>query len=415
MEQLITAEIITIGDEILYGQITDTNSQWISSQLDNIGVKVKRKTAIGDERSEILGAFKSAASNVDIIIVTGGLGPTNDDITKSCFCQFFDCEEEINLKALQDVQAFFEKRGRELSPMNRLQASLPTACTPIYNQYGTAPGMWFEKEGKNFISMPGVPFEMKAMFTNDVIPLIRDKYKLFSIYHQWIKTVGIGESIIAERIKPIEDALPNQVRLAYLPSLGEVKLRLTCFESDKSIAQKQCDYWAKKILAELKEEVYSLEDINLVEYIAKQLIDKKMSLATAESCTGGYIAHQLTSVSGSSNYFKGSIVAYHNDVKQTQLKVSESILEEHGAVSEPVVKLMAEHVRKLLKTSIGVACSGIAGPNGGTQEKPVGTVWIAYSDEYKTVAKKINLGNLRENNIKLTCINVLNFIRKNLR
>lgn len=410
----IAAEIITIGDEILFGQILDTNTQWISLELDKIGVTIVRKTSVGDNRNDILNVFAEAANRANIVLVTGGLGPTNDDITKSCFCQYFNCGEAIDETALASVTDFFKKRGRELTPMNRLQASLPTACVAILNYNGTAPGMWFETDETIFVSMPGVPFEMKEMMTTSVIPAILKKFNTPIIHHQWIKTVGIGESYIADLIKDIENSLPSYIKLAYLPSLGAVRLRLTCKGVRLATLQEEGKLWANKIVPLLSEHIYALEDISFVQYVANSLLSAKLTLATAESCTGGYIAHLLTTLPGSSQYFKGSIVAYHNDIKHQLLGIPIELIAVHGAVSEEVVREMAIQVRKIMGTTIGVACSGVAGPEGGSIDKPVGTVWIAFSDGSRTVTKKLMLGNLRENNIKLTCVNVLNLIRKNI-
>ncbi len=408
----IKAEILTIGDEILFGQILDTNSQWISTELDKCGIRVVRKTSVGDNRKDILTAFAEAQSRADIVLVTGGLGPTNDDITKSCFCEYFNCGEEINEEALKSITDFFAKRGRELTPINRTQASLPSACKPIQNYHGTAPGMWFEQHNTVFISMPGVPFEMKEMMLTTVLPQLQKHFTLPIIHHRWIKTVGIGESFLADIIKDWEAALPAHIKLAYLPSLGEVKLRLTCLGSNLIALQQESEHLVQQVLPLIGEYVYALEDISLVGAIAKKLTTEQRTIAAAESCTGGFVAHQLTSIAGSSIYFKGSIVAYHNEVKNQLLDIPVDMLQTHGAVSEEVVKLMAENVRIKLKSDIGIACSGIAGPEGGTAEKPVGTVWIAYTDGNKTIAKKLLLSTLRENNIKLTAVHLLNMVRK---
>lgn len=408
------AEIITIGDEILYGQILDTNTQWISIELDKIGISIIQKTSVGDNKADILRAFAEAESRADVILVTGGLGPTNDDITKSCFCEYFACGEAIDEDALVAVTDFFAKRGRELTSVNRLQASLPTACKAIANNNGTAPGMWFDRNGKVFISMPGVPHEMRGMMTESVIPELLRRFDLPVIYHQWIKTVGIGESVIADLIKEIEDELPENIKLAYLPSLGEVRLRLSCRGATLASLQEQAATWASKIVSLIPDHVYATNDITLMQSIAQVLVATNLTIASAESCTGGYIAHQMTQLAGSSRYYKGSVVSYDNEVKINVLSVPQSILDSQGAVSEEVVKIMAENVRKIMGTSIGVSASGIAGPDGGSEHKPVGLVWIAFSDGHKTVTKKLTLGNNRENNIKLTCVHVLNLIRKNL-
>jgi nicotinamide-nucleotide amidase len=412
--KIALAEIITIGDEILFGQILDTNTQWISQQLTLIGVKVSKKSSIGDQFEAVVRAIENALTVYDLVIITGGLGPTNDDITKKCLCHIFDCPLQLHQASLEMLQSFFEKRGRTLSETNKSQAYLPSLCLPIPNYHGTAPGMWFEKDGKILISMPGVPFEMKEMMTQTLLPKIKEYFNPPPIEHQWIKTVGIGESMLADIIKDWEDNLPDNVKLAYLPSLGEVKLRLTASGQQDLAIKKTLYKLSNNIIPKIKEYVYSTEDISLIEHIHQLLISKKISISTAESCTGGYISQQLTSLSGSSTYLKGSIVAYSNDIKINLLKVDAAIIEKYGAVSEQTVIAMAENIRAIMKTDISVASTGIAGPLGGTTEKPVGTVWIALSTKEKTVTKKLLLGNLRENNIKLTCVHVLNLIRKHI-
>lgn len=410
----ILAELLTIGDEILYGQIVDTNSQWMSVELDKVGIKVIRKTTVGDQEDEILTAFAEAENRADIILITGGLGPTSDDLTKPLLAKYFNCDLQINEEALAEVTEFFVSRGRELTEMNKQQAALPTACSKITNPIGTAPGMWFEKQGKVFMSMPGVPHEMKKMMTERVIPKLLETFKMPVIVHQLVRTVGIGESFLAEKISNWEKALPPSIKLAYLPSLGEVKLRLTAFGDDKGQLRSMIDHQVELLKPIAGEYIYGLGEEGLEISIGKLLKQKGLTLAVAESCTGGYLSHLITSVPGSSDYFLGSIIPYGYEIKMRQLGVKPEILEQNGAVSEPTIIEMANLVRAKFNTSIGVATSGIAGPGGATPDKPVGTVWIAYSDKHHTVTKKLQLSKDRMINIKLSSAAVLNLIRLNL-
>ncbi len=413
MKQVL-AEIITIGDEILYGQTLDTNSHFISEKLGEIGVKLWRKTTIGDSEEDILRAFKIAEENVDIVIITGGLGPTSDDLTKPCLAKYFDCPIEINDQALAEVTAFFERRGRELTALNRNQAALPTACDMLCNPVGTAPGMWFHRNGKVFVSLPGVPHEMQYLIEHEVVKRLVDTFPLPVIYHKMIKTCGIGESFLADIIKDWETSLPKHFKLAYLPTLGEVKLRLTATGSSRNML----DIEAKVLVDQLKDlagkYIYGYEDESLEFKIGQILAERKLTISTAESCTGGYLAHVITSVPGSSRYFRGSVVAYHNEIKQEILGVPEEILQQHGAVSEETVKLMAENARKKLKTDIAIATSGIAGPDGGTDEKSVGLVWMAYADGNGTVAKKEQFLKDRMFNIQYSSKTLLTILYRKL-
>jgi nicotinamide-nucleotide amidase len=410
----ILAELLTIGDEILYGQIVDTNSQWMSVELDKVGIKVIRKTTVGDQEDEILAAFAEAENRADIILITGGLGPTSDDLTKPLLAKYFHCDLQINEEALAEVTEFFVSRGRELTEMNRQQAALPTACIKITNPIGTAPGMWFEKKGKVFMSMPGVPHEMKKMMAERVIPKLLETFRMPVIVHQLVRTAGIGESFLAEKISNWEKALPPSIKLAYLPSLGEVKLRLTAFGDDKEQLRSMIDHQVELLKPIAGEYIYGLGEEGLEIAIGKLLKQKGLTLAVAESCTGGYLSHLITSVPGSSDYFLGSIIPYGYEIKMRQLGVKPEILEQNGAVSEPTIIEMANLVRAKFNTSIGVATSGIAGPGGATPDKPVGTVWIAYSDKHHTVTKKLQLSKDRMINIKLSSAAVLNLIRLNL-
>jgi nicotinamide-nucleotide amidase len=410
----ITAELITIGDEILYGQTLDTNTQWMSVELDKIGVRIVRKTTVGDTEEEILKIFSEAESRVDIVLITGGLGPTSDDLTKPCLAKYFNCELKMHDQALKDLSVFFESRGRELKDLNRLQAELPICCEYIPNEIGTAPGMWFSKNLKTFVSMPGVPHEMKRMMNLFIVPKLQETYAMPVIHHHMIRTVGIPESILAEKIKDWEEALPVHIKLAYLPTLGEVKLRLTASGDDLRLMEKETHELAAALEPRIGQYIYAHGTESFEAYIGNLLRRQNLSLSIAESCTGGFVAHAITSISGSSDYFKGGIIPYSNEIKINQLGVKESTLQQFGAVSKETVGEMAARVREKFNTDIGIATSGIAGPTGGSAEKPVGTIWIAYADANQTLCKKLQLTKDRMLNIRFTTTAVLNLIRLNL-
>lgn len=410
----ILAELLTIGDEILYGQIVDTNAQWMSVELDKIGVKVIRKTTIGDHEDEILTAFAEAEKRADIILITGGLGPTSDDLTKPCLAKYFNCGMVLHEEALLEVTEFFKSRGRELTEVNRQQAMLPTACEKITNAIGTAPGMWFNKNGKVFMSMPGVPHEMKLMMKDSVIPRLTATFKTPVIYHNVVRTIGIGESFLAEKIIDWEKSLPKHISLAYLPTLGEVKLRITGFGDSYEKIESEINELTAKLTDRIGQFIFGFGEDPIEAVIGRTLSEKKLTLSVAESCTGGYLSHLITSIPGSSGYFLGSIVPYDYQIKMRQLGVKPETLEKYGAVSEPTIIEMANIVRAKFNTDIGVATSGIAGPGGATPDKPVGTVWIAYSDKHQTVTKKLQLSKDRMINIRLASVAVLNLIRLSL-
>jgi nicotinamide-nucleotide amidase len=410
----ILAEIITIGDEILYGQIVDTNSQWMSAELDKACIKIVRKTTIGDTEEEILQTLKEAELRADIILITGGLGPTNDDLTKPCLVKYFDTKLVMNDEALTNLTSIFNKLGKPVSEVNRQQAALPEACEMIPNNMGTAAGMWFNKDNKTFVSMPGVPHEMKRMMTDYIIPKLQVKYETPVIYHKVVKTVGIGESDLAELIVDWEENLPENIKLAYLPSLAQAKLRLTAFGSEYKQVVREVDKQIVGLKKIINKYIFGFDKDKLEEVIGKMLLDSNQNIAVAESCTGGYISHLITSVPGSSGYFRGGITPYQNDVKINLLEVHSETIFEHGAVSEETVKEMAENVRKLYHTDYGLATSGIAGPGGATPEKPVGTIWIAVANGEKTTTRKLQLWKDRELNIKTTAISLLNMTRLRL-
>jgi nicotinamide-nucleotide amidase len=407
----IPAEIIAIGDELLYGQTLDTNSHWISTKLTEVGIKVVRRTTIGDAEADILHALAAAEQRADIILITGGLGPTRDDLTKTCLARYFNCAIEIHEEALAEITAFFKSRGREMTETNRQQAALPVACRKISNKLGTAPGMWFEKNGKVFVSMPGVPHEMKKMMEDYVIPRLSEVFKPPVIVHRIIRTAGIGESFLADKIADWEKQLPPHIRLAYLPGLGEVKLRLTASGPNTDLLEHDIARAVDELIPVAGEYIYATNDESLEQVVGRMLRERNLTLSVAESCTGGYLSHLITSIPGSSDYFKGAIIPYANEIKMEQLNVSSDTLQAHGAVSEQTVAEMAREVRQRFRTDIGGASSGIAGPGGATPDKPVGLVWIAYADNQKTITKKLQLVHDRLTNIRLASNALLNLIR----
>ena len=412
--KIIKAEVITIGDEILIGQITDTNTQWLGAQLSEIGIKTVRKSSIGDEASEIISILTEATKRTDILILTGGLGPTKDDITKHTLCKFLGVDLELHIPTLDHVMALFESRGRIISEVNKQQAMLPKGAEVLKNKLGTAPGMWMKYNDCIIISLPGVPYEMKGIMTNEGFPKLKSTFKTPFIVHKNIMTIGKGESALAEMIAEWETALPSHLKLAYLPAPNTVRLRISGIGENETILKQEIEEQVQKVLPLIAHYVYGFDEQTIEQAVGEILKLKKLSIATAESCTGGLTAHLITSVAGSSAYYKGSIVAYANEVKIDQLGVSANTLENYGAVSEQTVKEMAEGVRKKLGTDIGIASSGIAGPDGGTQEKPVGTIWIAYADAHKTEARLLQLSKVRELNIKMTAQAMLNLVRRQL-
>ena len=407
-------EIITIGDELLIGQVVDTNSAWMAQRLNEIGIKVKQISSVSDDESHILKALYEASLRADIILITGGLGPTKDDITKKTLCKYFKTGLKFDEESFKIIESIFISRGRQVTPINRLQAEVPENCTVLHNYQGTAPGMWFEQNEKIYISMPGVPSEMKGLMEKIVIPKIKERFPLVPIIHKTILTQGIGESYLSDLISSWEDNLPSHIKLAYLPAAGMVRLRITAKGLDEEALLKEVNAEALKLKALIGEYIYGYENDRLEGLIGRLLRDQKKTISTAESCTGGFIAHKITSIPGSSEYYIGSIVAYANEIKVNELDVDFHIFEKYGAVSEEVVKSMASNVRKKFKTDYSIACSGIAGPDGGTIDKPVGTVWIAVSNAEKTITRKLQLGTNRERVILETAQHTLNVLRKML-
>lgn len=408
----MTSEIISIGDELLIGQVVNTNASWMGDLLNRNGIQVKQIKAIADDETAILEAIDSAFLSSDIVLLTGGLGPTKDDITKHTLCTYFQTKLVFNEAAFQRLSELFRLRHFEVTAVNKAQAELPESCTPLININGTASGMWFEKNGKVLVSMPGVPFEMKPMMENEVIPRLHVKFKTPVILHKTIMTQGVGESFIAKRIEEWENNLPSNIKLAYLPQPGIVRLRLSAKGENKEVCEKVINDLVEKLDGLIGELIFAYEDILLEEAVGISLRAKNKTIATAESCTGGYIAHLLTSIAGSSAYFKGSVVAYANEIKEALLDVSHQDLETEGAVSETVVKQMAMAARKKFGTDYALATSGIAGPDGGTEEKPVGTTWIALAGPNGVVATKNHFGEHRGRNIRRAALTALFMLKK---
>ncbi len=409
----ILASIITIGDELLIGQTIDTNSAWMATELNKVGIHVKRRVAVGDVWNDIWQTLEEEGRQAPIVLITGGLGPTSDDITKPLLCQFFEGELIVDNQALENVRNIFEKLlNRPLLERNLKQAEVPNTCQVIQNKRGTAPGMWFEKNGTIYISMPGVPHEMKGMMIDYVIPAFKRQFKLVPIQHRTLLTAGIGESFLADLLITFEENLPTSIKLAYLPNYGMVRLRLSC-QNPQVTVEKLNDLFYK--LKEIVKEYLVIdEDLSLQETIARILIQQKKTLAIAESCTGGYISHLITAIPGSSVFFKGGIISYANEAKTDTLDVPEEIIAQFGAVSLETVEKMAEGIRLKMKTDFALATSGIMGPGGGTDTKPVGFVCIAFSSESKTVSTTLQFRFDRQRNIELTAAHSLNFLRKNV-
>jgi nicotinamide-nucleotide amidase len=406
----VNAAIITIGDELLIGQTIDTNSAFIAQELNKIGIWIKKRVAVGDVKEEILNALKEQSKDCSIIIVTGGLGPTADDLTKPTLCEYFDSKLIIDKGALQNVKDIFTRLNRPLIERNLKQAEVPDNCIVLPNKRGTAPGMWFEKAGTVYVSLPGVPHEMKGLMTDSVIPKLKEAFELPVVLHRTLLTSGIGESMLADTIADFENSLPSYIKLAYLPAYGMVRLRLTARADDKDRIEKELDGLFEQLQSLAKEWMVSDEDISLQEAVMRMLKLKTKTIATAESCTGGNIAHLITSVAGSSAVYKGSIVSYANEAKENLLGVQEETLQQFGAVSEQTVTEMLQGALKELKTDYAIATSGIMGPDGGSSEKPVGTVWIAVGSNQKIKAGKYFFRFDRIRNIELATSTALTML-----
>jgi len=406
------AEIITIGDEILIGQIVDTNSAWIAEQFNIHGIEIFQITSVHDDKDHILEAIQNAGKKVDLVVITGGLGPTKDDITKNTLCEYFGSNLVLHEPTLEHIKNRFVKRNIDINKLNHDQALVPDNCTVLYNHLGTAPGMWFEKDDTIFVSLPGVPFEMKYLIENEVLPKLEKTGKTKAIYHKTILTQGIPESMLAIRIEDFENNMPANVKLAYLPSPMSVRLRLSAKGDDKNELKRIVEAEAEKLQQIIPEAIYGYGSETMAEAIGKMLLPQGKSLAVAESCTGGFISHLITSVPGCSAWYKGSVTAYSNEVKEKLLVVKTETLINFGAVSEETACEMAIGARKVLNADFAVATTGIAGPDGGTPDKPVGTVWIAVATDKTVKAKKITFGDNRERNIIRSGQTALQFLRQ---
>ncbi|MEP6675518.1 MAG: CinA family nicotinamide mononucleotide deamidase-related protein [Ferruginibacter sp.] len=411
----ISVSIITIGDELLIGQVIDTNSAWMAQELNKHGFTVRRRVAVGDYAEEIRIGLDEEKKYADIILLTGGLGPTADDITKPFLCEYFGGRMIVDENVLAHVKHLFEKIFRRPGPIlerNLKQAEVPDTCTVLHNERGSAPGMWFEKEGKIFISMPGVPYEMQGLMTDEVIPRLVKLFKRPHIAHRTLLTVGVGESIIAEKIKDFEAALPGYIRLAYLPNYSMVRLRLSGTGSNKDALENEIGKLFIEMQELVKEYLVTNKDEKIEQVVARLLTEKNQTVTSAESCTGGYIAHLLTTDGGASAYFEGSIISYSYQAKENLLHVNAATLMQYGAVSEETVKEMVTGALQQLKTTYAIAVSGIMGPGGATPDKPIGTVWIAVGNNEKTITQKMHFRFDRMRNIQLTAMNALNMLRK---
>lgn len=447
-------EIINIGDEILIGQVINTNAAWMAEELNKNGFKAYQFTVISDERDHILQGLEDALSRADVVLISGGLGPTKDDITKETICEFFNTKLVFNEEAFQNIEALFSRRGYQVTEVNRKQAELPENCITLPNRLGTARGMLFDSgsrvkvqgsriEGRGkreeelnarsenreakielptaycqlptvFIFLPGVPFEMKDMFTREVIPRLKERFASQAIYHKTVLTQGKGESFIADILEDWENNLPEHIKLAYLPQPGIVRLRLSATGSEEEVLQQEVESKISELQQIIPELIFGYDDDTLESIVGQLLMQHKQTLAIAESATGGYIAHLVTSVSGSSSWFQGSVVAYSNRSKEDILYVKKETLESHGAVSEQVVLEMALGARARFRTDYAIATTGIAGPTGGTPDKPIGTVWIGITTPDGVFAKYFEFGDNRERNIRKTALQALNLLRKEL-
>lgn len=403
----IYASIITIGDELLIGQTIDTNSAWMAQELNKIGVWVKRRVAVGDSRESIWQSLDEELKQSDIVLLTGGLGPTADDITKQLLCDYFGGKMVVNEQVLEHVKNIFLRLKRPLLERNLKQAEVPDVCEVLMNERGTAPGMLFRRQEKIIVSMPGVPHEMKGLISKKVVPLLLKEFNMPVILHRTLLTAGVGESFIAEKIQLWEEALPGHIKLAYLPNYGMVRLRLTTQGTDEKALQAEIDHLFKELQELVQEWLVADKDEPLEKALGDLLLARNKTIATAESCSGGYIAHLLTSVPGSSAYFKGTVVAYSYDAKETILGVNHSTLESKGAVSEETITEMFNGLMRVTTADYGIATSGIMGPGGGTEDKPVGTVWVAVGSRKKMVAKRLHFRFDRAKNIELTAAHAL--------
>lgn len=400
--------LITIGDELLIGQTVNTNAAWIGQQLALLGIKVNYSVTISDTKKDIIDALNYASNRADLVLITGGLGPTKDDITKQTLCEFFDTTLELHTEIAEEIRKYFESVGKPFLEVNKQQAMLPKNCDVLENKVGTAAGMWFDKENTSFISMPGVPYEMKHIMETGVLPRVKEKFKTKDLFHYTVMTQGIGESFLAEKISDWEDDLRAKgLELAYLPSPGLVRLRISSAQGKKDIVLEK----ANQLFKLIPTYAYGVEQQTLAEVVGDLLLKKNKTISFAESCTGGYLSHLITAIPGSSAYYQGSIICYSYDIKEKELYVPKEILLNKGAVSEEVVDILSKELLSKYQTDYSIAISGIAGPDGGTDEKPVGTVWIAVRNSRYVITKKFTFGNDRGRNIQKSALTALNLVR----
>ncbi|MCO6485961.1 MAG: competence/damage-inducible protein A [Saprospiraceae bacterium] len=407
----MNAFLLTVGDEILLGQTLDTNSAWLGRELNLLGIRVIRRLTVGDDHNEILASLEEGFRTAGLVIMTGGLGPTKDDITKKAIAAFYGTELVFSEETWQRIQRIFTRLGRTVTEGHRQQCWMPANARLLPNRMGTAPGMWFDDRGRILLSLPGVPYEMQAIMEDAALPELRQLPGVTPIIHQTLLTAGLGESEIAQRLEAFEDALPAHIRLAYLPSPGLVRLRLSAYDGQQDIRKAEVDQQAEAIRALLGHAVFGEGEDTLEAAVGRLLSGQGRTVATAESCTGGYIAHRITGVAGASQWYLGSIIPYHNYLKTSQLGVPAETLFAHGAVSEPVVLDMLHGVLQRLGADVGIAASGVAGPGGGTETKPVGLVWIAVGDMHHPRAIRLQLGKDRQKNIEMTAIHALQHLR----
>lgn len=411
MPEKVFASIITIGDELLIGQVIDTNSAWIASELNRLGILLRHRIAVGDRAEDIRSALDAEGKRASIVIITGGLGPTADDITKPVLCDYFGGKMVTHEPTLKHLEFIFrEVLKRPMIERNIKQAEVPDVCTVLLNERGTAPGMLFKKEGVWYVSLPGVPHEMKWLMTEKVLPLLRENFSSGVVLHRTMLTAGVGESFLAEMIEDIENNLPPHIKLAYLPNYGMVRLRLSGWATDPLVLEKEILHHFGLLKERVAKHLIIDEDIPLEKAVGQVLIRKNATVTTAESCTGGYIAHLLTSHAGSSAYYKGSIICYDNPIKTKLLGVTESSLQEHGAVSASTVEQMATTARLLMEADYAIAVSGIMGPGGATAEKPIGLVWIAVATANGVQSQEMRFRFDRKRNIELTAAHTLRLL-----
>lgn len=411
----MNAYILTIGDEILIGQVTDTNATYMANALNDEGYEIVEHLSVADTRAGIRAGLDRAFAVADVVLMTGGLGPTKDDITKKVLAEYVGTEMVFHEESWERLQKIFRSFGKEVNSYHRTQCELPASATILTNNRGTAPGMWLEHEGKVIVSMPGVPHEMRYLVKNEVIPrLVAGNFDLQRQRSVTINTAGEGESTVAEKIESVEEALPAHMSLAYLPDLGTVRLRLTTRGTDEAVMQAELREYQDKIEAIIGHLIYGYGKEDLALAIQRRMQELNLTLVTAESCTGGAIARMITAHPGSSGHFQGSVVAYANRVKNHQLGVPAGMIEKHGAVSQPVVEAMAAGARERLNADFALATSGIAGPDGGTEEKPVGTIWLAVAGPKGVKSKLLQAGKDRKRNIIYTVHQALSLLRQEL-